>query len=93
MSFLALSAHQLKQADKAREWGEKAEGEISAALARKSDYPAVSDWRKRLQYQWLCKELEDYLVFGLMDFDDIDYNGDGVLLYKLAGQLVSHLRS
>ena len=37
--------------------------------------------------------LEDYLVRNLMDFDDIDYMANAELLYKLAGQLVEHLRS
>lgn len=39
------------------------------------------------------KRLEDYLVRGLMDFDDINYDGHAPLLYKLAGQLVEHLQS
>lgn len=37
--------------------------------------------------------LEDYLVRALIDFDDIDYDEHVTLLYKLAGQLVTHLRS
>ena len=37
--------------------------------------------------------LEDYLVHGLMDFDDICYDQHAELLYKLAGQLVAHLQS
>lgn len=36
---------------------------------------------------------EDYLVRGLMDFDDINYDEHAELLYKLAGQMVKHLRS
>ena len=36
---------------------------------------------------------EDYLVRGLMDFDDVDYDDDASLLYKLAGQMVAHLRT
>jgi type III restriction enzyme len=36
---------------------------------------------------------EDYLVRGLMDFDDINYDEHATLLYKLAGQMVAHLRS
>jgi type III restriction enzyme len=36
---------------------------------------------------------EDYLVRGLIDFDDINYDEHADLLYKLAGQLVGHLRS
>ena len=37
--------------------------------------------------------LEDYLVRGLIDFDDISYDDHADLLYKLAGQLVKHLQS
>jgi type III restriction enzyme len=36
---------------------------------------------------------EDYLVRGLVDFDDICYEEQASLLYKLAGQAVAHLRS
>jgi len=37
------------------------------------------------------KRLEDYLVRGLIDFDDISYDDHADLLYDLAGQVVSHL--
>ena len=37
--------------------------------------------------------LEDYLVRGLIDFDDISYDGHAELLYKLAGQMVQQLQS
>jgi hypothetical protein len=37
--------------------------------------------------------LEDYLVRGLIDFNDICYDDHAELLYKLAGQAVAHLRS
>jgi type III restriction enzyme len=37
--------------------------------------------------------LEDYLVRGLIDFDDISYDEHADLLYDLAGQVVKHLRS
>jgi len=37
--------------------------------------------------------IEDYLVRGLIDSDDIDYDTHAALLYKLAGQVVTHLRS
>jgi type III restriction enzyme len=37
--------------------------------------------------------LEDYIVRGLIDKDDISYDDHAVLLYKLAGQLVRHLES
>jgi type III restriction enzyme len=36
---------------------------------------------------------EDYIVRGLIDKDDISYDDHAPLLYKLAGQLVRHLRS
>lgn len=39
------------------------------------------------------KKLEDYLVRGLIDFNDICYDDHAGLLYKLAGQVVTHLRS
>ncbi|MBN1589533.1 MAG: DEAD/DEAH box helicase family protein [Pirellulales bacterium] len=39
------------------------------------------------------QRLEDYLVRGLIDFDDISYDDHAELLYKLSGQLVAHLRS
>jgi type III restriction enzyme len=35
---------------------------------------------------------EDYVVRGLIDFDDVDYDTQSGLLYKLAGQVVTHLR-
>jgi type III restriction enzyme len=37
--------------------------------------------------------LENYLVRGLIDFDDISYDDHAELLYKLAGQVVARLRS
>ncbi len=37
--------------------------------------------------------LEDHLVRGLIDKNDINYDQDQALLYKLAGQMVVHLRS
>jgi type III restriction enzyme len=36
---------------------------------------------------------EDYLVRGLIDFDDVSYDDHADLLYKLAGQMVKHLQS
>lgn len=36
---------------------------------------------------------EDYIVHALLDFDDIDYFTQADLLYDLAGQMVTHLRS
>ena len=37
--------------------------------------------------------LEDYVVSGLVDFDDISYDAHADLLYDLAAQVVKHLRS
>jgi len=37
--------------------------------------------------------LEDYIVRGLIDKDDVSYDDHAELLYKLAGQLVRHLQS
>ncbi|HEY7088681.1 MAG TPA: hypothetical protein VH518_11370 [Tepidisphaeraceae bacterium] len=39
------------------------------------------------------QRLEDYLVSGLIDFDDVAYDDHADLLYDLAEQVVSHLRS
>jgi type III restriction enzyme len=39
------------------------------------------------------KRPEDYLVRGLIGYDDISYDHCSKLLYKLAGQVVQHLRS
>ena len=39
------------------------------------------------------KRPEDYLVRGLIDFDDVSYDDHAKLLYKLASQVVLHLRS
>jgi len=36
---------------------------------------------------------EDYVVAGLVDFDDVSYEDHADLLYDLAGQVVGHLRS
>ncbi len=37
--------------------------------------------------------LENYLVRGLIDFNDVSYDDHAELLYKLAGQMVAHLQS
>ena len=39
------------------------------------------------------QRFEDYVVRGLVDFDDISYDEHSDLLYDLAGQLAKHLRS
>jgi type III restriction enzyme len=37
--------------------------------------------------------LEDYVVSGLVDFDDVSYDSHADLLYELAGQAVTHFRA
>lgn len=39
------------------------------------------------------ERLENYIVRNLMDKDEIDYDEHADLLYKLAGQIINHLRS
>jgi type III restriction enzyme len=39
------------------------------------------------------ERLEDYLIRGLVDFDDVNYDEHSDLLYKLAGEMVKHLQS
>ncbi|KAA5595087.1 DEAD/DEAH box helicase family protein [Blastochloris sulfoviridis] len=39
------------------------------------------------------ERLEDYLVVHLIDFEQVDYDANADLLYKLAGQIVARLRS
>jgi len=69
-------------------------------------YPAPSEelWAKHLrtdqvdviglaQANLLEERLEDYVVSGLIDFSDIAYDEHADLLYGLAGQVVTHLRS
>jgi len=36
--------------------------------------------------------LEDYVVSGLVDFDDVSYDAHADLLYELAGQVVKHFQ-
>lgn len=38
------------------------------------------------------ERLEDYIVYGLVDFDDVDYETHAGLLYELAGKVVAHFR-
>jgi type III restriction enzyme len=69
-------------------------------------YPAVSEelWIQHLRTNKLEmltlghsgieeKRLEDYIVSGLVDFDDVSYDDHADLLYALAGQTVQHFRS
>jgi type III restriction enzyme len=69
-------------------------------------YPAVSDelWIQHLRTSQRNevtlgvggieeKRIEDYVVSGLMDFDDVSYDDQADLLYDLAKQTVKHLCS
>lgn len=68
-------------------------------------YPAVSDelWLQHLRTEknevvalaqgGVREERpEDYVVSGLMDFDDVSYDDQADLLYDLAGQVVQHFQ-
>jgi type III restriction enzyme len=70
------------------------------------NYPAVSDelWIQHLRTSQLEvlslgrggleeTRMEDYVVSGLVDFDDISYDEHADLLYELAGQVVRHFRT
>lgn len=39
------------------------------------------------------ERLENYIVRHLIEFDEVDYDSQSDLLYKLAGQMVDHIRS
>lgn len=69
-------------------------------------YPAVSDelWIQHLRTNQLEvvslgrggieeARLEDYVVSGLVDFDDVSYDDHADLLYDLATQTVAHFRA
>ncbi|MGH7976687.1 MAG: DEAD/DEAH box helicase [Limisphaerales bacterium] len=69
-------------------------------------YPVVSEelWAKHLRTDQVDviamgkggiaeARLEDYVVSGLVDFDDVSYDAHADLLYDLAGQVVKHLQS
>jgi len=60
----------------------------------------IQELRRREQHRLMSgtgimpeEKLEDHLVRGLIDFDDICYDDHAALLYNLAGQVVAHLRS
>ncbi|MFH1422448.1 MAG: DEAD/DEAH box helicase family protein [Planctomycetota bacterium] len=60
----------------------------------------IQELHKREQYRLMSgtgivpeTRLEDYLVRGLIDFNDICYDDHAALLYNLSGQVVTHLRS
>jgi type III restriction enzyme len=56
---------------------------------RTSEYEVLSTGEGGIREQ----RLENYIVRGLVDFDDISYDEQADLLYDLAGQVVMHLRS
>jgi type III restriction enzyme len=69
------------------------------------NYPAPDDelWIRHLRTEQVDvvglgrgsvdgQRLEDYVVSGLIDFDDVAYDEHADLLYDLAEQVVSHLR-
>jgi len=60
----------------------------------------IQELHRREQYRLMSgtgilpeERLEDYLVRGLIDFNDICYDDHSELLYKLTEQVVAHLRS
>lgn len=70
------------------------------------NYPPVSEelWAKHLRTDQVDviavgeggtdeSRLEDYVVSGLIDFNDVSYDSHADLLYNLAAQVVNHLRS
>jgi type III restriction enzyme len=70
------------------------------------NYPAPDDelWIRHLRTEQVDvvglgrgsvdeQRLEDYVVSGLIDFDDVAYDEHADLLYDLAEQVVAHLRS
>jgi type III restriction enzyme len=70
------------------------------------NYPPVSEelWAKHLRTDQVDviatgqggieeSRLEDYVVSGLVDFDDVSYDAHADLLYDLASQVVKHLNS
>jgi type III restriction enzyme len=70
------------------------------------NYPPVSEdlWAKHLRTDQVDviaaghagiqeSRLEDYVVSGLVDFDDISYDAHSELLYNLAAQVVQRLRT
>jgi type III restriction enzyme len=69
-------------------------------------YPVVSEelWAKHLRTDQVDviamgkggieeSRLENYVVSGLVDFDDVSYDSHSDLLYDLASQVVKHLKS
>jgi len=86
--------------------GEVASGFNDFKLDLKSvNYPPVTDaiWQQSLKTGFVTviglgnsgireKRLEDYIVSGLIDFNDISYDEHSDLLYDLAQQTTSHIK-
>ncbi|MCK7477185.1 MAG: hypothetical protein M0C28_06505 [Candidatus Moduliflexus flocculans] len=92
--------------DRAERRGEIGLQALHAASWTTLKYPAVSDelWIQHLRTNQLDvvalgrggneeARLEDYVVSGLVDFDDISYDDHADLIYDLAAQTVRHFRS
>ncbi|MEQ1871362.1 MAG: type III restriction endonuclease subunit R, partial [Vicinamibacterales bacterium] len=56
---------------------------------RTAEYQVLSTGKGGIREE----RLENYVVRGLVDFDDVSYDEQADLLYDLAAQVVSHLRS
>ncbi|MCK6574083.1 DEAD/DEAH box helicase family protein [Myxococcota bacterium] len=54
----------------------------------------VDTYSRRVRRQGTpsAERLEDMIVFAVTEYEDIDYRSNAALLYKLAGQMVDHLR-
>lgn len=63
--------------------------ELVAQTLRTGEQESISLGRGGIEEQ----RLEDYVVGGLVDFDDISYDDHAELLYDLATQTVNHLKS
>jgi len=63
--------------------------ELVAQTLRTGEQESISLGRGGIEEQ----RLEDYVVGGLVDFDDISYDDHAELLYDLATQTVAHLKS
>ncbi|VTS04864.1 DEAD/DEAH box helicase [Tuwongella immobilis] len=63
--------------------------ELVAQKLRTGEQESISVGRGGIEEQ----RLEDYVVGGLVDFDDVSYDDHAELLYDLANQTVNHLKS
>jgi type III restriction enzyme len=62
--------------------------ELIAQTLRTGEQESISLGRGGIEEQ----RLEDYVVGGLVDFDDVSYDDHAELLYDLAAQTVNHLK-